>query len=101
MSLRFRFNPVIFKYNFEGLMHTTKLRKVGGSVMLAVPGVILDLLHLEAGAAVELAVEGDRLLVQPQTKPRYTLDELLAQYDPDVKDEDRAWLGLTPAGREL
>jgi antitoxin ChpS len=71
--------------------------------MLAVPGAILDLLHLKAGAAVELAVEGDRLLVQPQTKPRYTLDELLAQYDPDVKADavDRAWLGLTPAGREL
>jgi antitoxin ChpS len=84
-------------------MHTTKLRKVGGSVMLAVPGVILDLLHLKAGAAVELAVEGERLMVQPQTKPRYTLDELLAQYHPDAnaEEEDRAWLGLTPAGREL
>jgi antitoxin ChpS len=71
--------------------------------MLAVPGVILDLLHLKAGAAVELAVEGERLMVQPQTKPRYTLDELLAQYHPDAKseEEDRAWLGLTPAGREL
>jgi antitoxin ChpS len=84
-------------------MHTTKLRKVGGSVMLAVPGAILDLLHLEAGAAVELAVEGERLVVKQQTKPRYTLDDLLAQYDPDAKadDEDRAWLGLPPAGREL
>jgi len=84
-------------------MHTTKLRKVGGSVMLAVPGAILDLLHLKAGAAVELAVEGERLMVQPQTKPRYTLDDLLARYDPDAKanDEDRAWIGLAPAGREL
>jgi antitoxin component of MazEF toxin-antitoxin module len=38
-------------------MHTTNLRKVGGSVMLAVPRAILDLLHLEAGATVGLAVD--------------------------------------------
>jgi antitoxin ChpS len=33
-------------------MHTTSLRKVGGSIMLAVPPVILDMLHLAAGATV-------------------------------------------------
>lgn len=31
-------------------MHTTCLRKVGGSVMLAVPPAILEMLHLQAGA---------------------------------------------------
>jgi antitoxin ChpS len=84
-------------------MHTTKLRKVGGSVMLAVPGAILDLLHLESGATVGLAVDGERLIVQPQPKPRYTLDELLAQCDPKavITDEDRAWLDLPPISREL
>ena len=30
-------------------MHVTSLRKVGGSIMLAVPPAILDLLHLEVG----------------------------------------------------
>ena len=86
-------------------MYTTNLRKVGGSVMLAVPPAILDLLHLEAGATVGLAVDGERLLVQPQTKPKYSLDELLAQCDAnseaDRTDEDREWLDLKPLGREL
>jgi antitoxin ChpS len=84
-------------------MHTTNLRKVGGSVMLAVPRAILDLLHLEAGATVGLAVDGERLVVQPQPKPRYSLDELLAQSDPtaEITEEDRAWLDLARAGREL
>jgi antitoxin ChpS len=84
-------------------MHTTNLRKVGGSVMLAVPRAILDLLHLEAGATVGLAVDGERLVVQPQPKPRYTLDELLARCKPDdsASEEDRAWLNLSPTGREL
>ena len=84
-------------------MHTTRLRKVGGSVMLAVPPAILDLLHLEAGATVGLAVDGGCLVVQPQTKPKYTLDDLLAQCDSPaaITEEDRAWLDLPPVGQEL
>ena len=49
--------------------------------MLAVPPVILDLLHLEAGASVGLAVNNGCLVVEPRRRPRYTLDELLAQCD--------------------
>ena len=84
-------------------MHTTNLRKVGGSVMLAVPPAILDLLHLKAGMMVGLSVDGERLVVKPQTKPSYSLDELLAQCDPKaaITEEDRAWVDLAPAGREL
>ena len=84
-------------------MHTTSLRKVGGSVMLAVPPAILDLLQLEAGATVGLAVDGERLVIQPQTKPRYTLDELLAQCDAHapLRKKDREWINLAPVGREL
>ena len=84
-------------------MHTTNLRKVGGSVMLAVPPAILDLLHLEAGATVGLAVDGERLVVQPRARPKYTLDELLAQCKSpsEITEEDRAWLDLPPIGREL
>jgi antitoxin ChpS len=71
--------------------------------MLAVPRAILDLLHLEAGATVALAVDGERLIVQPQSKPRYTLDELIAQCDPkaEITEEDRAWLDVAAVGKEL
>ena len=84
-------------------MHTTNLRKVGGSVMLAVPPAVLEMLHLQAGATVGLMVDGGRLIVQPQARRRYTLDELLAQCDPngDPAQEDREWLDARPAGREL
>jgi len=84
-------------------MHTTNLRRVGGSIMLAVPPALLDLLHLEAGATVGLAVDGERLVVDPKIKPRYTLDELLAQCDAEalISDDDRDWIDLPPVGREL
>jgi antitoxin ChpS len=84
-------------------VHTTNLRKVGGSVMLSVPPAILDLLHLEAGSTVGLAVEGDRLVIATRVKPHYTLDELLAQCDAQapLSDEDREWIELPSVGREL
>lgn len=84
-------------------MHTTHLRKVGGSTMLAVPPAILDLLHLHAGTTVSLAVENGRLVVEPVRRPRYSLDELLAQCDAaaEVSEEDRAWLDSEPVGGEL
>ena len=84
-------------------MHTTNLRKVGGSVMLAVPPAILDQLNLKAGATVGLAVEGERLILQPQAKPRYTLEELLAasDYSQPMSAEDREWIDAPHVGREL
>jgi antitoxin ChpS len=84
-------------------MLTTTLRKVGGSIMMVVPPAILDQLQLKAGAAVALVVDGQRLIVEPPRKPRYTLEELLDQCDPNAPfpDEDREWLSSAPAGREL
>ncbi len=70
-------------------MHTTNLRKVGGSVMLAVPPALLDILHLQPGAKVGIAVESGRLVVEPQQRPRYTLDELLAQCNPKASAQQR------------
>ena len=84
-------------------MHTTNLRKVGGSVMLAVPPALLDVLHLAAGAKVGLAIDNGRLVVEPAARPRYNLDELLAQCDPsaEITAEDREWLDARPVGGEL
>ncbi|CAM5283202.1 Antitoxin PemI [Aquamicrobium terrae] len=84
-------------------MHITSLRKVGGSIMLAVPPALLDVLHLSAGAIVGLTVENGRLVIEPNVPPRYTLDELLAQCDPstELTDEDREWLDAKAVGGEL
>jgi antitoxin ChpS len=88
-------------------MHTTNLRKVGGSVMLAVPPALLDVLQLQPGAKVGIAIESGRLVVQPRKRPRYTLDELLAQCNPNARrskrtsKQEREWLDSKPVGREL
>ena len=48
-------------------------------------------------------VEGGRLVVEPPKRPRYTLDELLAQCDSKARrtKEEREWLDTNPVGREL
>jgi antitoxin ChpS len=104
-------------------MHTTNLRKVGGSVMLAVPPALLDILNLQPGAQVGIAIERGRLIVKPQSRRRYTLGELLAQCNPKVRfknarlknarrknnghknsgrtKREQEWLDSRPVGGEL
>lgn len=84
-------------------MHTTHLRKVGGSVMLPVPPALLSILHLEAGSSVGLDIEAGQLIVHPQTQPEYTLEELLAQcnFSVPASADDQAWLTDAPQGNEL
>lgn len=84
-------------------MHITNLRKVGGSVMLAVPPALLELLHLKAGAAVGVAVDGGRLIVESSPRPRYSLTELLAasDYSHGPSPEDREWLDAPAVGNEI
>ena len=84
-------------------MHTTNLRKVGGSVMLAVPPTFLDQLHLQAGATVGLAVDHGRLVVEPMPRSRYTLAELLASsdYSQPQPPQEREWVDAPAVGGEL
>ena len=62
-------------------MYTANLRKVGGSVMLAVPPAILEMLRMESGSSVSMAVESGRLIIEPNVRKKYSLQELLAQCD--------------------
>ena len=83
-------------------MHTN-LRKVGGSVMLAVSPVFLKELKIACGSTVDVALKDGQLVVRPITKRKYELADLLAQCDPNAKmpSEDRQWLDSAPIGNEI
>jgi len=85
------------------MAHAARLRKVGGSVMLAIPKAMLDALDLAPEASVGLSIKAGRLVVDPKRRRRYSLDELLAQCKPSARRsrEDRNWLAGGPVGREL
>ena len=83
--------------------HAVRLRRVGGSVMLAIPKPLLEALDLEPDAQVGLSIKSGRLVVEPHARPRRSLDELLAECKPSAKRsrEERAWTAGRAAGREL
>lgn len=84
-------------------MYTSNLRKVGGSVMLAVPPAVLEMLQLGSGSAVNMAVESGRLIIEPEAKKKYTLQELLAQCDASApaSAEDTTWASSPAIDKEL
>ena len=70
---------------------------------MVVPKKILSLVDLQAGSQVRVGVEGGRIVIEPETKPRYTLAQLLARCrrsDLAPKRGDREWLGGRPVGKE-
>lgn len=83
-------------------MSEQKLRKVGGSVMVAVPPAILEELGIGVDSSVDLAVKRGKLVIAPKRRARYKLKELLAQCDPSAPfEQDRSWVSDGPVGSEL
>ena len=84
-------------------MPSATLRKVGGSIMLAIPPSLLETLKLSPGTKVGISIESRQLVITPPPHPRYTLKQLLAQCNPKASRnrQDRAWLRGKPVGKEL
>jgi antitoxin ChpS len=83
-------------------MSTATLRTVGGSVVIAIPKRLLELVQLQAGSKVEINVQEGHLIVIPQKKKHYKLSELLAQCDPSLplSAEEQEWLDAPSVGLE-
>ena len=83
-------------------MPTATLRAVGGSVVVAIPKAVLDLVDLRAGSKVEITIDQGRLIVVPKPRPRYQLAELLALCDPNLPltAEELEWLDAPAVGLE-
>ena len=84
-------------------MATSTLRNVGGSVMMAIPKPFLETLGLAANSKVEVTIEDGRLITIPRARPKYTLEELIAQCDLDApwSEEEREWMDTPSVGNEI
>jgi len=83
-------------------MYKTNLRKVGGSVMLAVPPALLESAGLSEGSKVGVSLDGGRLVIEPDAHS-YTLEELLSQCEAseNFSPLETEWLESPTAGKEL
>lgn len=85
------------------MANTATLRTVGGSVMMAIPKALLETLGVSANAKLDLTVEEGKLVAVPRKRPKYTLDELIAEWDPwpERTVEEQEWLDSPPVGKEI
>lgn len=83
-------------------MHRTKLRAVGGSIMLAIPKPILALAKLDAGSAVAIEIKDGSIVLKPMSRGRVGLAARLAMCDPKSKitQDERDWQAMASVGRE-
>jgi antitoxin ChpS len=79
-----------------------KLRRGRGTAVLAIPRMMLEELHLTPDASVELSIHAGSLVVRPARR-RYSLEELLAQCDPDAAPAkaEREWVDAPAVGDEI
>jgi antitoxin ChpS len=87
----------------EVTMATSTLRNVGGSVMMTVPKPVLEELGIEANTKLDISVQDGKIVAIPRKRPKYTLEELLAQCDFDApwSEEEREWMDAPAVGNEI
>lgn len=85
------------------LINTVAIRRSGGASVISLPKAMLQTLHLDIGAKLELYLEDGRIVMRPATE-KPTLESLLEgctpkDFAPD--QEGLEWDQMQPAGREV
>jgi len=81
-----------------------KFRKIGGSLVFAVPKQIVNELALAPGQAGTASIEKGRIVIDPaRKKARYTIEELLAECDlsAPLDPEGVDFMNMPELGREI
>ncbi|HEV2689221.1 MAG TPA: AbrB/MazE/SpoVT family DNA-binding domain-containing protein [Bryobacteraceae bacterium] len=79
------------------------VKKWGNSAAVRIPAAVLEAAHVKLDQVVDVREDAGRIVIAPVRKrPRYTLDELVAQCNPKkrLSREEREWLDAPPVGRE-
>ena len=82
----------------------TSLRSIGNSKGAVIPAQLLKELNISVGDKLDAKAENGALVITPKSvKPKYTLDELLAQCDESAPMPETLveWDSAKPVGNEL
>ena len=82
----------------------TTLRSIGNSKGAVIPVQLLKELDMNLGDKLDVKVENGSLVITPKSvKPKYTLEELLAQCDDSAPMPETLveWDSAQPVGNEL
>jgi len=78
------------------------IKKWGNSAGVIIPGALMKELNMRVGQSMEAQVTDNQLVLRPVSKG-YTLEELLAQCDPEAPkpSEEALWGKPGPVGDEV
>ena len=77
----------------------TSIRKIGNSTGAIIPISILRKLNLHEGDTLNISEEKGKI-VMSSSKPKYSLDELLAKCDLSAPTPKNEWDNIDPVGNE-
>ncbi|MCY4598209.1 MAG: AbrB/MazE/SpoVT family DNA-binding domain-containing protein [Bryobacterales bacterium] len=75
------------------------MSKWGNSLAIRIPRAVAESLRVQEGRAVDLAIEGDAVIMR-SCQPRYTIEELVAEMRPGDEPEIFDDVNSPPVGRE-
>jgi len=81
-----------------------KIQQWGNSAAIRLPAAVLKQMQLGVGSTLSLDTAGETMVLKPlRTKPKYTLEALMAQCDLTAPEPaDMAdWNAMRPVGREV
>jgi antitoxin component of MazEF toxin-antitoxin module len=84
-------------------MTQVAIRQSGGANIISIPKVILRTLALDAGASLDLSIEGNKIILTP-IKESLTLEAILEGRPKSalrLTEEDQLWLNNQPIGKEI
>ena len=55
----------------------TKIRKWGNSLAIRIPKAFVKEAHVAYGTAVDLSIDGGKIIINPEPAPEYKLEDLL------------------------
>lgn len=62
---------------------TVVVAKWGNSLAIRIPKSVAEQAHVTEGIAIDFSVEGNSIIITPQKRRKYTLDELLEGMTPE------------------
>lgn len=77
-----------------------QVSKWGNSLAIRLPKAAAASLNVREGQAVDLTIEGDAVVIR-SSRPRYSIEELVAQMRPGNEPESFDDVTAPPVGQEL
>ncbi len=84
-------------------MTAVTVRQSGGAEIISIPKAIGKILGLHVGSKLELTIVDNKIVLAP-TGEDLSLEELLANSPKEcfrITDDDREWIDIRPAGKEI